>query len=238
MSKSRTHQEWRERRKTTVGGTDAATILGVNPYQTVEELFAEKMDELKPQPPRPLDPLMRFGQMAEPFLAQQTTQATGLELNPQPGMFINRSRRWQSGNPDAITDTGAIVEFKTFMDGTPEAADWMLGHPTDHALIQTSHYLSVTGYEKSIITAGLTDPTTGWERTKSATWDPAAIVRQTVTIGPIGRDLELEQIIIDAEQRFLDCLERGRLDDVFPPIILTPADAPTIHTPRLEDTHR
>ena len=37
-----TREEWLEARKNGIGGSDAATILGLNPYKTTIELWEEK----------------------------------------------------------------------------------------------------------------------------------------------------------------------------------------------------
>ena len=37
-----TREDWLEERKKGIGGSDAATILGLNPYKTTIELWEEK----------------------------------------------------------------------------------------------------------------------------------------------------------------------------------------------------
>ena len=42
-----TREEWLEARKNGIGGSDAATILGLNPYKTTIELWEEKTGDMQ-----------------------------------------------------------------------------------------------------------------------------------------------------------------------------------------------
>lgn len=43
-----TEKEWLEERKKGIGGSDAATILGLNPYKSNIDLWAEKTGKKEP----------------------------------------------------------------------------------------------------------------------------------------------------------------------------------------------
>lgn len=224
LAPAKTHQEWLTRKRESIGGTDATTILGTNPYQTVTELFTEKTTGQPPeQDPAPFNPHMAFGHHAEGLLDYITHNTTEATTYAKPGMYRNTTRRWQTGNPDALAHHGTtlgVAEYKTTPDDSEEAAGYAQGLPAARALIQVMHYLAVTGLPFAYITAGLTSTTSGWQHKPSSQWAPADIVTSAHTIGPIERDAELIHQIITAEATFNDCLERGTLDVNFPPMLL------------------
>ena len=43
-TKDMTREEWLEARKSGIGGSDAASVLGLNPYKSSVSVFMEKLD--------------------------------------------------------------------------------------------------------------------------------------------------------------------------------------------------
>lgn len=60
-------EEWLEKRKSTIGGSDAGAILGVCPWKTSEELWEEKVGIVVPKDVSD-NPLVKYGTMAEEHL--------------------------------------------------------------------------------------------------------------------------------------------------------------------------
>ena len=44
-----THEEWLEERRKSIGGSDAAALVGMNPYVTPYTLWADKTGRLPPK---------------------------------------------------------------------------------------------------------------------------------------------------------------------------------------------
>ncbi len=59
-----------------IGGSDIAALLGLSPYKTALQLWAEKVGH--PGALQPQGIHLRFGQHLEPFVASEYEQATGL----------------------------------------------------------------------------------------------------------------------------------------------------------------
>lgn len=62
-------EEWLEERKTSIGGSDASCVLGLNPYKTNIQLFEEKSNGRNPEDISDV-PYVKYGNDAEPLLRE------------------------------------------------------------------------------------------------------------------------------------------------------------------------
>ena len=137
---------WLEERKTGLGGTDAAAVLGVSPYKTAVEVWREKTG--KDTGEVPVNRLMLRGKALEPFAADMYAEETGRTLRRQPlrrhpefdFMFANIDRQIMA---DADRSTGAL-EIKTA--GLRNFSNIKAHGMPDHYIIQLMHYLFVANY--------------------------------------------------------------------------------------------
>jgi putative phage-type endonuclease len=67
-------EEWLQWRKKGIGGSDAATILGLNPYASLLSLWADKLGMM---PEREDNEQMRQGRDLEGYVAERFMEATG-----------------------------------------------------------------------------------------------------------------------------------------------------------------
>src|SRR5690606_29968470 len=63
-----TREDWLQARRRGIGGSDIATIAGVNPWSSPVELYLDKLGEL---PERPETDAMRFGKRLEQVVADE-----------------------------------------------------------------------------------------------------------------------------------------------------------------------
>ena len=73
--------EWLEARQSGIGGSDAAAILGVNPFMTVQELYEDKTTEIRND--RELTGPMKRGIVLEPIAADYYVEETGRTIRKQ-----------------------------------------------------------------------------------------------------------------------------------------------------------
>lgn len=106
-----TEGEWLARRKEGLGGTDVAAIVGVHPWRSPLDVYAEKLGLVDPQP---TNVNMRYGSAVEGFVLDEYGRETGQRV-------IRLGRRmwkhkdiviWQ-GTPDGLVVDGPGVEAKT-----------------------------------------------------------------------------------------------------------------------------
>ena len=145
-----------EARRTTIGASDAAPILGISPFKTALQLWQEKV-EGKQQfqnsamaRGNALEPKARdlFFQMTGIYMAESETQAHAL-------------REWQTATPDGITfRRDQILEIKCGNKELHEMAkkkqlpDYYMSqvqHQMSVFELDMAYYLSYNGYEGALV---------------------------------------------------------------------------------------
>ncbi|WP_167828715.1 lambda-exonuclease family protein [Streptomyces sp. MZ04] len=147
---------WLALRRTGVGGSDVAAVLGMSRYTSPIELYLDKVGELDDMPRSPeLAEAAFWGHQHEPTIARVFTERTGLGVVEGPGMLANVDRRWMLANVDRyVLDEDAqpasLLEIKT--RSAVQLEEWLGGVPDGPAL-QTHWYLAVTGYKHAHVAA-------------------------------------------------------------------------------------
>ena len=72
----------KENRPIGIGGSDIAALLGLSPYKTPLELWAEKVGHPGLKASQGIH--LRFGQHVEPFIAKEYERSTGLVTHVHP----------------------------------------------------------------------------------------------------------------------------------------------------------
>lgn len=100
-----------EKRKSYLGSSDVATVMGVNSYSNPYELYLEKTGKLEPREP---NEAMLWGTLMEPIILQKAQESLGkLMTAPDALEFIVKGFPIMS-HPDALTILeGEPVEGKT-----------------------------------------------------------------------------------------------------------------------------
>ncbi|KKK63730.1 hypothetical protein LCGC14_2991340, partial [marine sediment metagenome] len=140
--------EWLKERQTGIGGSDASVILGVNPFRTKTELWAEKIaDDVIDIPPTPV---MQRGIVLEPVAAKLYVERTGRQVRRQP-MRRHPEHEFMIGNVDrqilavdGVESTG-ILEIKC--PGLRVMANVKARGLSDYMTVQLMHYLGVYSYD-------------------------------------------------------------------------------------------
>lgn len=208
---------WHAERHYGVGGTDASTLMGVNLYQA-HGLLQQKIS--KDPTPGPDDDILAFGHALEPRIAAHLeqgaavrTRRVGLVRSTQDG------RRWQYANPDRLTADGGLAEFKTAGWSSRAGQTWRDGRIPDHAYVQGQHYLDVTGRTHMWYAVAIRDDRIPWQeiprRWWGTPWFAALAVDEWIIAGPIERDEDLLTDMRVTGQRFMGCVDRGELDELF-----------------------
>ena len=76
------YEEWLQLRKTGIGGSDAAVILGISPFKSTWELWNEKVKELQTLPEE--TEAAYWGKLLEPVVREEFTARTGLRVYTEP----------------------------------------------------------------------------------------------------------------------------------------------------------
>jgi putative phage-type endonuclease len=129
-------------RRTGIGGSDAAAVLGISPWKTAFDVYMEKTGEAEPLVPT--EP-MRWGTLLEGVIASEYARRTGHMVVVPSGPLRHAKHEWMIGHIDRtiLDQPDRILEIKCA--GTSRG--W--GEPgTDeipqHYLCQGHHYLALT----------------------------------------------------------------------------------------------
>lgn len=156
-----TREQWLEERKKGIGGSDAATILGLNPYKTSIDLWEEKTGR-KDAEDISDKPYVKYGTKAEDHLRELfkldfpqyevTHQENAIIKHPiYPFLFANLDGQLVDKNTGEL----GILEIKTTnILQSMQKEKWKEKIP-DNYYCQVLHYLNVTGYSFAILKAQL-----------------------------------------------------------------------------------
>ncbi len=135
-------QKWLELRQKYITGTDAGTIMGVNPWKTPLMLYHEKLGDIMP-PSLDNSATVHFGRVLESVVAQEFVRQTGIKV-ARRGMMINLHDKHRAANIDRIcvySDSPAGLECKT--TSAFKAEDWADEKIPPHYYYQCLHYMAV-----------------------------------------------------------------------------------------------
>lgn len=139
-----THEEWLAERRKSIGGSDAAAIVGMNHYVTPYALWADKTGRL---PDKPDNEAMRQGRDLEQYVADRFTEATGKRVRRHTAMFHNSDYPFAHANIDrAIIGERAGLECKT--TSIMNLKKFKNGEYPETYYVQCVHYLAVTGWDR------------------------------------------------------------------------------------------
>lgn len=136
-----TNEEWLALRKTGIGGSDAGTVCGLNPYSSPVKLFhdktSEEIEELDNE-------AVRQGHDLEEYVAQRFMEATGLKVRRSNYMYRSLEYPFMIADVDRlVVGEDAGLECKT---ASAYSADkWKNGDIPLHYVMQCCHYMAVTG---------------------------------------------------------------------------------------------
>lgn len=138
------HDDWLANRKNSIGGSDAATIVGLNPYSCPYELWADKLSMI---PPKEENEAMRIGHDLEGYVAKRFEEATGKKVRRENNILINSDLPFAHANVDRlIIGEKAGLECKT--TNVLNLKKFSNGEFPPNYYVQCQHYMMVTGMPK------------------------------------------------------------------------------------------
>ena len=154
--------DWHKRRYNGLGGSDVGTILGVNKYKTVHELWEEKT--LRKAPPKQ-NHKMHFGHVLEDPIAKEFARVMGVKIRISNKQYKSEMEPWLLGNVDRLITlqdkSKAVLECKNSADHTAfkdgyifRNGEFYNGAKSNSQSIpltyycQCQHYMYITGIHK------------------------------------------------------------------------------------------
>lgn len=197
-TKDNSREAWLAERRTGIGGSDAAAVIGLSDWTTPLQVYLDKRGELPPTEP---SPAMLWGTLLEPVLRQRYADLTGLEIIRHKGIQRHPKMPFVIASLDGIAGD-RLLELKTARTDK----DW--GEPGTDEIplayrIQVQHYLAVTGLSLADIAV--------------------LIGGQDFRIYTVEADRILQDSLLEQEAEFWERVQQG-----FPPDPVTPDDVKTL----------
>ena len=139
---------WTDWRKTILGGSDIAAIIGLSPYQTAFDVWAVKSGAIVTQK----SAAMSWGNRLERLILEAYTEETGIVVTPNNKSFRHSVHAWAGYTPDGFISPTKLFEAKTA--GLRQSHRW--GEPftddiPEEYLAQIQYYLGLSGAESCAV---------------------------------------------------------------------------------------
>lgn len=195
------HGKWLYVRNSGIGGSDAATIMGLNPYKSAYQLWMEKTGQAAP-PDLSDNQYIYWGAKNEANIAEWFSEVTGKKVR-KLGTLRNRSHPFMLANVDReIMGEEAGLEIKTA--GVKQYRKWKDDEIPDAYYCQCLHYMAVTGADYWYIAVLLGGNDSKWKRIERNEEDIKTLIQaerefwelvQTKTAPPVDGSLSCSQAL-------------------------------------------
>lgn len=150
VTEGMSREEWLRWRKKGIGGSDVASILGINKWSSAIELWLDKTNQKND--PKEVNSAMEWGTILEPVIRNYFSTVTGKSVVEVKAILQNPKYPFMLADIDGATTTNngdpAILEIKTASEYKRD--EWLEGVP-NYYLVQCQHYLCVTGVSKAYV---------------------------------------------------------------------------------------
>lgn len=176
-----------ETRRTGVGGSDCAIVVGQSKWKTTRQLYHEKRGEFVVDQNDEENEVQWWGRMLEPVVRQKYAERTGRTVMVPADTIRSEEHPFMLAHIDGYTDDGRGYEGKTAMLSTGWGEQGTDAIPTEY-LLQVHHYMIVT---------------------KLPVFDVATLIGRKFAFYEVHADPGLHQIIIEAEAEFMRRVVEG-----------------------------
>lgn len=148
-TKSMSKEKWLKKRREGIGGSDAASVLGLNPYKSSMSVYMGIKNDLVID--EEINYKMDLGNKLEDFVANEFTLKTGKKVRNVNGILKNDKYPFALANIDrAVVGEKAFLECKVTNSYSKKL--WQKEVPI-YCQVQCYHYMAVTGATHCYIAA-------------------------------------------------------------------------------------
>ena len=142
-TKKMTHEEWVQLRKSSIGGSDAAVCVNMNPYSGLLTLYADKMSLSNE---KETSEAMRLGTDLEQYVAERFMEKTGKKVRNDFAMYADDTYDYITANIDRkVVGENSGLECKVM--GSFHGYNFDNGDVPSHYYCQCQHYMMVMGFD-------------------------------------------------------------------------------------------
>lgn len=132
-----------------IGGSDAGTACGINPWKTKLQLWCEKVGVTPAV--KADNPHMKFGRLLEPIVRDAFAAETGFKVKTVDAILASRENPFMFCNLDGVCvdDDGMTCVLECKCASTDQ--DWKDGGTSPSYYCQVQHYLYVCNLQRAYI---------------------------------------------------------------------------------------
>lgn len=175
-------EEWLKKRKHGIGGSDAAAILGLNPWKSPMDVY---LDKISPTSEDHESEAAYWGKQLEDVVAREFSRRMGLRVQRVNSLLEHPEHSFMLATIDRRVVGGGLLECKTTSEWKRD--EWGEDKAPDMYIVQVQHYFAVTGEQSG--------------------WLAVLIGGNRLLIVPVERDQEFIDNLIAAEEAFWRCVE-------------------------------
>ena len=139
-------KEWENLRASTIGGSDTAAILGLNPHKSPYALWAEKTGKVIPEDVSQKE-AVRLGTDLEEYIAKRFTEATGKKVRRENYTVFRDDMPYAHANYDRlVVGENAGLEIKT--TNALNLKKFKNGEFPANYYCQCVHYMMISGLKR------------------------------------------------------------------------------------------
>lgn len=144
-TKEISHEDWLALRKKSLGGSEVSAILGMNPYSSPLQVYANKKNLVKDIKD---NEAMRLGRDLEDYVAKRYTEATGNKVRNDHWMYMDDEYDYLTANIDRrIVGQNAALECKVMGNGAAKY-NFDAGEVPEQYYCQCQFYCMILGLDR------------------------------------------------------------------------------------------
>lgn len=142
-TKDMPREKWLEWRKKGIGGSEASSVAGLNPWSSPLKVWMDKLNQMKEEVAD--TERMRVGRDLEEYVAKRFEEATGKKVRRENNLLQHPEYKFMFANLDrVVVGENAFLECKT--TNSYGKQEWEEGVPL-HYELQCLHYMAVCGFD-------------------------------------------------------------------------------------------
>lgn len=174
VAEMQNEQNWLNIRKIGIGGSDAASALGLNPWKSQFQLWLEKTGAAEPED-LTSNEFVYWGKVLEQAVADRFCELTGKKVQRR-GLLQSEEYPFMLASVDRmVVGESAGLECKTA--NTYSKSKWEGDEIPDTYYVQCQHYMAVTGFEKWYIAVLIGGNKFIWKEVPRNNEDIAALIK-------------------------------------------------------------
>jgi len=148
MAKQLTREEWLAERREGIGASDTPAILGLSPWRSPLDVWAEKTGTVEPDDLSDNE-AVEFGNRLEGVIAEAFAERTGRDVHRWPShhSIAHPDHPWMRCTPDAEDDQG-LIQIKTTSEY--KSNEWK-DEPPLHYQVQVQHEMAVCNADQDTL---------------------------------------------------------------------------------------